>query len=83
MICTQNGHFGYTFWKYVPKNWFSGTHFVNNIDTQTRQLAFEKIFNEVMNRQRRTELDLYRQIAQDEGFKYSFMDSLKQVLGVM
>lgn len=57
--------------------------FVNNIDTQTRQLAFEKIFNEVMNRQRRTELDLYRQIAQDEGFKYSFMDSLKQVLGVM
>lgn len=57
--------------------------FVNNIDTQTRQLAFEKIFNEVMNRQRRTELDLYKQIAQDEGFKYSFMDSLKQVLGVM
>lgn len=57
--------------------------FVNNIDSQTRELAFEKIFNEVMNKQRRNELELYKQIAQDNGFKHSFMDSLKRIIGAM
>ncbi len=57
--------------------------FVNNIDSQTRELAFEKIFNEVMNKQRRAELELYKQIAQDNGFKHSFMDSLKRIIGAM
>lgn len=57
--------------------------FVSNIDSQTRELAFEKIFNEVMNKQRRNELELYKQIAQDNGFKHSFMDSLKRIIGAM
>jgi len=51
-----------------------------NTDTQNREIAFKKIFDEVMAKQRRNELDLYRLIAQDESFKIAMQDTLKRIL---
>ena len=51
-----------------------------NTDTINRDIAFEKIFNEVMAKQRRNELDLYRLIAKDDSFKAAMQDTLKRIL---
>ena len=51
-----------------------------NSDTQNREIAFGKIFEEVMGKQRKNELDLYRLISQDEGFKIAMQDTLKRIL---
>jgi type I restriction enzyme R subunit len=40
-----------------------------NADAQNREIAFAKIFDEVMGKQRRNELDLYRLLSQDEVLK--------------
>ena len=56
--------------------------FIDNPDTHTRDLASVKIFDEVMNQQRRTELDLYRMISQDEAFKSAFLDTIKRISSV-
>jgi hypothetical protein len=42
-------------------------------------LAFEKIFEEVMLKQRRSELDLYKLLAKDDAFKVAMQQSLRQV----
>ena len=54
--------------------------FVDNPDTHTRDLAYVKIFDEVMNQQRRSELELYRMISQDEAFKSAMQDTVKRIL---
>ncbi len=54
--------------------------YAENQDFQTRDIAFLKIFDEVMSKQRKNELDLYRLIAQDESFKTSMIDTLKRML---
>ncbi len=51
-----------------------------NVDTQNREIAFSKIFDEVMSKQRKNELDLYRLIAKDDAFKSSMQDTLKRIL---
>lgn len=51
-----------------------------NTDPQTRDLAFNKIFDEVMAQHRRKELELYRMLAQSEASKQAFQDTLKQTL---
>jgi type I restriction enzyme R subunit len=56
------------------------TKFYENTDEQNREIAFKKIFEEVMSKQRKTELDLYRLISQDEAFKQSMQDTLKRIL---
>ncbi|MEA3522723.1 MAG: DEAD/DEAH box helicase family protein, partial [Campylobacterota bacterium] len=43
--------------------------YVDNPDTHTRDLAYIKIFDDVMNKQRRNELELYKMISQDDAFK--------------
>lgn len=53
----------------------------NNIDAQTKELAFAKIFEDVMNKQRKNELDLYRLLTKDEGFKQAMQDTVKRMLG--
>ncbi len=55
--------------------------FERNEDVQNRAIAFNRIFEEVMNKQRRNELDLYRLLSQDEGFKLAMQDTLKRMLG--
>lgn len=54
--------------------------FADNPDTQNRAIAFNRIFEEVMAKQRKEELDLYRLVAKDESFKMSMLDTLKRVL---
>ena len=54
--------------------------FVDNQDTHTRDLAYVKIFDEVMNQQRRSELELYKMISQDDAFKSAMQDTVKRIL---
>ena len=54
--------------------------FLSSTDTQHKELAYIKIFDEVMNQQRRTELDLYRLISQDDAFRQAMQDTVKRIL---
>jgi type I restriction enzyme R subunit len=54
--------------------------YADNSDIQNREIAFSKIFDEVMGRQRKNELDLYRLVSQDEGFKIAMQDTIKRIL---
>jgi type I restriction enzyme R subunit len=56
--------------------------YADNPDVQNREIAFRKIFDDVMNKHRKNELDLYRLMAQDEAFKAAMQDTLRRVLGV-
>ena len=48
----------------------------DNKDMQTRELAFGKILEEVMQQQRRQEIDLYKLFAKDEAFKQALSDTM-------
>ena len=52
----------------------------NNMDPYTRELALKKILDDVMNRQRRKELELYKLYAKDEAFYQAFYESMKRML---
>jgi type I restriction enzyme R subunit len=54
--------------------------YADNTDIQNRDIAFNKIFDEVMGKQRKNELDLYRLISKDEGFKHAMQDTIKRML---
>jgi len=54
--------------------------YADNSDLQNREIAFSKIFDEVMGKQRKNELDLYRLVSQDEGFKIAMQDTIKRML---
>ncbi len=51
----------------------------DNKDLQNRDLAFKKILDEVMARQRKKELDLYKLYAKDEAFFQAFFDTMKRL----
>lgn len=53
-----------------------------NTDIQNREIAFNKIFEDIMSKERKTELDLYRLLAKDDAFKAAMQDTLKRVLRV-
>lgn len=53
-----------------------------NPDASTQELAFYKIFDDVMAKQRKNELDLYRLIAKDDSFKQAFIDTMKRMVAV-
>jgi type I site-specific restriction-modification system R (restriction) subunit len=50
-----------------------------NQDSHTRRLALEKIVAEVMNKERRKELDLYKLFAGDDAFRVGMLDSFERV----
>jgi type I restriction enzyme R subunit len=52
----------------------------DNTDSQNRDIAFVKIFDEVIAAQRKNELELYRLIAKDEAFKTAMQDTLRRML---
>lgn len=52
----------------------------NNPDVHTRILAFEKIFEDVILKNRRNELELYKQLANDPAFKAAMQQSLQQMV---
>jgi type I restriction enzyme R subunit len=54
----------------------------NNPDVHNRELAFEKIFEEVILKNRRNELELYKLLANDAAFKAAMQHSLRQMVGV-
>ncbi len=51
-----------------------------NQDTQTRILAFQKIFEDVMLKKRRDELELYKLLAGDAAFKSAMQQSLRRIV---
>jgi len=54
--------------------------YADNSDTQNRDIAFDKIFDDVMADERRRELDLYRQLASDEQAKKAFKLMIKRLI---
>ncbi|SHI90312.1 type I restriction enzyme, R subunit [Hymenobacter daecheongensis DSM 21074] len=54
--------------------------FQDNPDNQTREMTFDRIFDEVINSQRRTELDLYKMLSKDDSFKHAFVETVKRLL---
>ncbi len=54
--------------------------YAENTDTQNREIAFRKIFEDVMAKQRKNELDLYRLISKDDAFKLAMQETLKRIL---
>jgi type I restriction enzyme R subunit len=55
--------------------------YADNPDEQNRNIAFQKIFDDVMAKQRKIELELYRMIAKDDAFKVAMQDTVKRILG--
>lgn len=56
--------------------------YLHNQDAQNRELAYVKIFEDVMGKQRKNELDLYRLISKDEAFKQAMQDTIKRILTI-
>ncbi len=52
----------------------------NNQDSDNRNLAFQKIFDDVMLKNRRSELELYKLLASDAAFKSAMQQSLRDVV---
>ena len=68
--------------RHVQDNPNFQTHFVNNPDTQNRDLALIKMINDAINKQRKTELDLYKMYSQDDGFKQAMQDTIRRMLSL-
>ncbi len=58
------------------------TKYLENQDLQNRELAYAKIFEDVIGQQRKNELELYRLISKDDGFKQAMQDTIKRILNV-
>ena len=56
--------------------------YASNSDSQNREIAFNKIFNDVMAQHRKNELDLYKKVTQDDSFRIAMQDTLKRILSV-
>ena len=54
----------------------------DNKDQYTRRLALEKMVAEIMNAERRKELELYKLFAGDEAFRAGMLDSFERALSV-
>ncbi|WP_211116163.1 type I restriction endonuclease subunit R [Methylophaga sp. SB9B] len=54
----------------------------NNHDHHNRDLAFDKIFEDVMLKHRRNEIELYKLLAQDAAFKAAMQASLRKLVQV-
>lgn len=58
------------------------THVVNNTDIQNRALALEKMINDAINQQRKSELELYKLYSQDPAFKLAMQDTIRRMLNL-
>lgn len=56
--------------------------YAENPDTQNRDIAFTKIFDDVISRQRKNELDLYRLISKDDAFRLAMLETIKRMLNI-
>lgn len=55
---------------------------IDNKDFQNRNLAFEKIITEIMARQRKLDLAMYKKFVTDEGCALAFIDTMKRLTGI-
>jgi type I restriction enzyme R subunit len=53
----------------------------NNPDEHNRNLAFERIFDDVMLRNHRNEMDLYKLLSSDEASRAAMLESLRRMVG--
>jgi type I restriction enzyme R subunit len=58
------------------------TKYQNNPDEQNRNIAFNKMFEDVMAQQRKIELDLYRLISTDNSSKMALIDTMKRMVRI-
>ena len=58
------------------------TQVVNNPDKQNSQLALERMIQNAINKERRRELDLYKNYAQDPEFKRAFDATIARLLNM-
>lgn len=56
--------------------------YAQNPDSQNREIAFQKIFDDVITKQRKNEIDLYKKIAQDDAFRTALQDTLRRMLNL-
>jgi len=56
--------------------------YAQNPDSQNREIAFQKIFDDVITKQRKNEIDLYKKIAQDDAFRIALQDTLRRMLNM-
>jgi len=54
----------------------------NNPDPHNQNLAFEKLFKEIMLQRRKDDLEFYKLFAGDEAFKASLMQSMQRIVGM-
>ena len=52
----------------------------NNQDSHTRKIALDNIIKEVMNTNRKKELDLYKLYANEDEFKVGISNSIERIL---
>lgn len=52
------------------------------VSLQNRELAFNKIIDEVMSKQRKADMDLYKLYVQDQSFYQAFFNTMKRMAGV-
>ena len=57
------------------------TKYAENRDKQNADLAFMKIFDDVVSSERKNELDLYRLLAKDDAFKLAMLDTMRRLVG--
>jgi type I restriction-modification system DNA methylase subunit len=56
--------------------------YLDNPDTQNRELALVQMIGDAIRKQRRNELDMYRLYSQDEGFRQeALQDSIRRIVG--
>lgn len=68
--------------KYVQQQPNYQTHVVNNSDVQNRELALQKMINDAVNQQRKSELELYKLYSQDPAFKQAMQDTIRRMLSI-
>lgn len=70
-----------TLGKYIQAHPDYASKVADNTDAANRDLAFKKILDEVMSKQRKNELELYRLYAKDDAFYQAFFDTMKRMVG--
>ncbi|MGM9508873.1 type I restriction endonuclease subunit R [Larkinella sp. GY13] len=68
--------------KYVQQQPNYQTHVVNNSDIQNREIALQKMINDAVNQQRKSELELYKLYSQDSAFKQAMQDTIRRMLSI-
>ena len=66
--------------KHVQDNPNFEKQVVNNPDAQNRDLALLKMVNDAIRKQRKSEMDMYKNYHQDDGFKQAFIAMISRVL---